>query len=197
VDAKIKTLITTRGSSFHIRAIQTEDFTGQEIKIVMDDFTTNEEDQTEAVKLQERLRQVTRGDDADDVDGDKIHALSNDSSSLRIANVSIDEGRHKYVLISAVTSSAKERQHFVVSKRGAAYHRNAAEPFVEALERCGYRSIDIMGGGRIALDSTKKTIHVYGYSYGFGLADHALSKSVLLQDPRFRDYDVTWSNEGY
>jgi phosphohistidine phosphatase len=163
----------------------------------MDKFTTNEEDQREAAKLQERLRQVTGDDDNDDDNDDEIQVHSNNSSSRIIPNVSVDEGRHKYVLVSALAPHANERQHFVVSKRGAAYHRNAAEPFVDALERSGYRSIDIMGGGRIDLDCTKKSIHVYGYSYGFGLADHALSKSVLLQDPRFRDYDVTWSNEGY
>jgi phosphohistidine phosphatase len=158
----------------------------------MDQFTTNEEDRTEAAKLQKRLRQVTT------VDEDyEIPVLSNNSSSHVIPNVTIDEGRHKYVLVSAISPNANERQYFVVSKRGAAYHRNAAEPLVDSLERCGYRSIDVTGGGRIDLDCTKKTIHVYGHSYGFGLADHALSKSVILQDPRFADFDVTWSNEGY
>jgi phosphohistidine phosphatase len=101
------------------------------------------------------------------------------------------------VLISAVLPSGTERQHFVVSKRGAHYHRNAAEPFVEFLEENDYSSIDIHGGGRIALDSTKKTISVFGYSYGFGLADHSISKAVILKDPRYKDFDVTWSNEGY
>ncbi|KAG7370690.1 Janus/Ocnus family protein [Nitzschia inconspicua] len=151
----------------------------------MEENTTNEEDQQEAARLQARLRQQ--------------QVTNNDVSSQeyqRLPNVSIDKGKHKYVLISAKTPSG-ERQHFVVSKKGAAYHRDAAEPFVEALERCGYKSIDIQGGGRIHFDTQNKTINVYGYSYGFGLADHALSKSVIVQDPRFQDYDVTWSNEGY
>jgi phosphohistidine phosphatase len=159
--------------------------------MVEEEFTTNKEDQQKAAQLQARLRQVTSEDDEDDTADATMQIM-------KMPHVSIDEGKHKYVLISAVApNSTSTRQHFVVSKRGASYHRNAAEPFVEALERCGYKSIDIQGGGRIALDSKNKTISVYGYSYGFGLADHALSKSIILQDPRFKDYEVTWSNEGY
>lgn len=124
-------------------------------------FTTNEEDQREAARLQARLR---------DADAETDSAREN-SDKRQVANVSIDEGTHKYVLISAVRADVGggERQHFVVSRRGAAYHRDAAEPFVEELERCGYSRINILGGGRIALNSEKKTISIYGYSYGFGL----------------------------
>ena len=47
----------------------------------------------------------------------------------------------------------------------------------------------VLGGGRIALNCSKKTIHIYGYSYGFGLADHAMSKSVVEMDSRYQDYE--------
>eukprot|EP00539_Tryblionella_compressa_P019003 CAMPEP_0178871030 /NCGR_PEP_ID=MMETSP0747-20121128/7390_1 /TAXON_ID=913974 /ORGANISM="Nitzschia punctata, Strain CCMP561" /LENGTH=157 /DNA_ID=CAMNT_0020538185 /DNA_START=139 /DNA_END=615 /DNA_ORIENTATION=+ len=157
----------------------------------MDNYTTNEEDQREAARLQARLR-------ADNYDNDDdLPSSSDDSSFVRLPNVTIDEGAHKYVLISAVAPAGEERQHFVVSRRGAHYHRNAAEPFIEALERSGYKSISVNGGGRIALDNTKRTISVYGYSYGFGLADHALAKAIILKDPRYKDYEVSWSNDGY
>lgn len=86
---------------------------------------------------------------------------------------------------------------FVTSKRGAAYHRNAAEPLVERLQSNGYRNIHVMGGGRLHLNSEDKKIHIFGFSYGFGLADHAISKRVIEQDERFQDYEITWSNEGY
>ena len=155
-------------------------------------YTTNEEDQREAARLQARLKA------AKDDNGVSNNGNDDDKYTYRkIPNVSIDEGSHKYVLISAMLPSGTERQHFVVSKRGAHYHRNAAEPYVELLEDNDYSSIDILGGGRIALDSTNKTISVFGYSYGFGLADHAISKAVILKDPRYSDFDVTWSNEGY
>lgn len=156
----------------------------------MSNFTTNEEDQREAEKLQARLRKSV--DDSDDDEQE-----NNGVAYQRIPNVTIAEGAHKYVLITALLPGSNERQHFVVSRRNAAYHRNAAEPFVEDLERNGYRSISILGGGRIALDTDKQSISIYGYSYGFGLADHALSKSVVEKDPKWKDYEVSWSNEGY
>ncbi len=150
-------------------------------------FTTNEEDLREAERLQKRLQNASDNDD---------FCIAADTG-YRIPNVSMDSGAHKYVLISAILPSGGERQHFVVSRRGAEYHRNVAEPFVEALERSGYSSIHIMGGGRIALDEQAKSIKIYGYSYGFGLADHALSKSVVERDHRYNDFVITWSNDGY
>lgn len=158
-------------------------------------FTTNEEDLREAARLQKRL-QDTAADDDDNNDDDGCIVTNNDSG-YRIPNVSIDSGANKYVLISAILPGRGERQHFVVSRRGAEYHRNAAEPFVEALERSGYSSINILGGGRISLNEPSKTIKIFGYSYGFGLADHALSKAVVENDHRYKDFDITWSNEGY
>jgi phosphohistidine phosphatase len=157
-------------------------------------YTTNEEDQREAARLKERLQQVTASEDEPDKTKD---SSTSSTAPCILPNVEIAEGAHKYVLISAMTPAGDQRQHFVVSKRGAHYHRNAAEPFVDRLEQSGYKSIDITGGGRIALDSSNQTIAVYGYSYGFGLADHALSKAVILSDPRYKDFEVTWSNEGY
>ena len=147
--------------------------------------TTNAEDQRKAAKLQARLANA----------GDKATTSSNDFA--RVPNVSIDAGAHKYVLISACLPGGNIRENFVVSRKGAEYHRDAAEPFVELLERNNYSSIRILGGGRIALDNVKKTCSIYGYSYGFGLADHALSKAVVETDDRYNDYDITWSNEGY
>lgn len=151
--------------------------------------TTNDEDQREAAKLQKRLQYSS--------DDDEHATSSKPDSGHRIPNVSIDNGTHKYVLISAVLPSGGERQHFVVSRRGAEYHRNAAEPFVESLEETGYSSIRILGGGRIACDEAQKSMRIYGYSYGFGLADHAMSKAVVENDGRYKDFEITWSNEGY
>lgn len=147
--------------------------------------TTNPEDQRKAAELQARLANA----------GEKVTASSSDFA--RVPNVSIDPGAHKYVLISACLPAGNIRENFVVSRAGAEYHRDAAEPFVELLERNNYSSIRILGGGRIALDHANKTCSIYGYSYGFGLADHAMSKAVVERDDRYNDYDITWSNEGY
>mmetsp|Transcript_1561 Transcript_1561/g.4260 ORF Transcript_1561/g.4260 Transcript_1561/m.4260 type:complete len:149 (-) Transcript_1561:308-754(-) len=147
-------------------------------------FTTNEEDQRKVAELNARLKE------------------SNDSSTsaatTRIPNVTIDDGAHKYVLIRATNASTATQEHFVVSKRGAAYHRNAAEPMVERLQQNGYTSIDVTGGGRIYLDDDNRSISIFGYSYGFGQANHELSKSVIEKSStKYATYDITTSNEGY
>jgi len=161
-------------------------------------LTTNEEDQAEVAKLQARLAQSIDPSDTND------EATTNISSAwVEIPNVRMDEGTHKYVLISAVEPRIRENnsihvtQHFVTSKCGAAYHRNAVEPFVYDLENHGYTNIRVKGGGRIDLDHNSKRVNIFGYSYGFGQANHEISKQVVISDDLFCDYDVTWSNEGY
>ena len=137
--------------------------------------TTNPEDQRKAAELQARLANAS----------DRATTIFDDF--VRVPNVSIDGGAHKYVLISACLPGGGVRENFVVSRRGAEYHRDAAEPFIEILERNNYSSIRILGGGRIALDNSNKSCSIYGYSYGFGLADHALSKAVVERDGRYKD----------
>lgn len=165
--------------------------------------TTNEEDQREAAALRARLCQNIGGATAETLAATSTNVNRN---TTRIPSVSIDPGKHKYVLISACLrgndpddDDDDQRQHyFVVSSRGAEYHRNVAEPFVARLEKhASYKMISILGGGRIDWNVKERKIHVYGYSYGFGLADHSLAQSILQRDPNYQDYTITWSNDGY
>lgn len=111
-------------------------------------------------------------------------------SSRKVPSVSIDEGANKYVLISGKKDGKK--QYLVVSKRGAKYHKDAAEPLINELEVNGYGEIKVLGGGRIYLNHEEKRVSIYGHSYGFGQADHSISKKVV--DTEYIDYNVTWSN---
>ncbi|KAL6264796.1 hypothetical protein P5V15_004893 [Pogonomyrmex californicus] len=52
-----------------------------------------------------------------------------------------------------------------------------------------------VGGGRIEHDPDEKTIKVYGYSQGFGKADHDVSVELLKK--KYPTYNITCSNEGY
>ncbi|XP_043527794.1 sex-regulated protein janus-A-like [Frieseomelitta varia] len=52
-----------------------------------------------------------------------------------------------------------------------------------------------LGGGRIEHDPDEKTIKVYGYSQGFGKADHEVSVSLLRT--QYPDYTITFSDDGY
>ncbi|XP_014239771.1 sex-regulated protein janus-A-like [Cimex lectularius] len=55
--------------------------------------------------------------------------------------------------------------------------------------------LECLGGGRIMHDPAKKNIKVYGYSQGFGKADHQITVSILKTV--YKDYEITWSDEGY
>jgi phosphohistidine phosphatase len=143
--------------------------------------TTNEEDLREVAKLQHRLQ--------------NHHAQNRAVSSSRLPSVEIAEGAHKYVLIQACLNG--DEQYIVTSKHKAPYHRNAAEPMIEKLEEAGYTDIQVRGGGRLDLDSQAKTIIIFGFSYGFGKADHSISRRVVLASSTYKDFDVTISDEGY
>lgn len=146
--------------------------------------TTNDEDQEEVAKLKSRLKNAS-----------KTKAGIDKNLDPPLPSVEIDEGVNKYVLMKAEFHG--DEYHIVTSKFGAKYHRNAAEPMIAKLENAGYTDIEVTGGGRIALNSLAKEISIYGFSYGFGLADHSVSREVVLRDQRYRHFKVTISDEGY
>ena len=148
-----------------------------------DEYTTNAHDLQEAASLQARLSQYN--DQA-------ASSTSGVGSQDAIPSVSIDDGAYKYVLITAIAPSTNTARKFVYSKRNASYHRNVAEHLIPQLEGAGYRDIRITGGGRILRDDESKEIHIFGYSYGFGRADHEVSKEVVEQSVNYQAYTVTW-----
>ena len=116
-------------------------------------YTTNAEDQAEAAKLQARLEFNEKAAAAADpsstdrIDGPQL----NRPAWASIPSVTIADGAHKYVLVSATEPAPRYpaetclRREFVVSRRGAAYHRNAAEPLICTLEQHGFRDIRVNG----------------------------------------------------
>jgi phosphohistidine phosphatase len=159
--------------------------------------TTNEEDQRAVSELRKRISIANTSPNT------TLTSSQAPPDWTPVSSVSIDEGQWKYVLISATepysTAESDERYtaSFVTSKRGASYHKDAAEPYVDLLQSKGYRNINVSGGGRIYLNLVEKKINIFGHSYGFGLADHASSKKIIQQDERFKGYDIEWSNDGY
>lgn len=151
-------------------------------KIPEAQFTTNEEDQREAANLQARLQEKPR-------------RILHSAAATRLPAVEIATGTHKYVLLRAKFNG--QREYIVTSREGAPYHRNVAVPMVEKLEEAGYTDIGITGGGRISLDPVAQRIEIFGFSYSFGKADHAISHHMILEDERYKDYEVTITNEGY
>ena len=74
------------------------------------------------------------------------------------------------------------------------YHGDIYDMVRPAIEKDGL-DCECVGGGRILHDSEKKTIQVFGYSQGFGKADHTISVGIL--EKKYADYKITWSDEGY
>ena len=151
------------------------------------EFTTNEEDQREAAKLQARLKNHTTTT--------ATTSRSRKGGKPPLPSVEIAQGAHKYVLIRAQYEG--KTQFIVTSRKGAHYHRNAADPMIFKLEEAGYSDIEVEGGGRIFLDEKEKKISVFGHSYGFGQANHAVSQMIIKSDERYKDFDITISDDGY
>ena len=147
--------------------------------------TTNAHDLAEAAKLQARLEEHNNKASA------SFASSANEAPPDAIPAVSLAEGAYKYVLVTAVAPS-NNRRTFVYSKRNASYHRNVAEHLVPKLENAGYSDIRVTGGGRILRDDESKKVHIFGYSYGFGRADHERAKDVVEQSVNYRGYTVTW-----
>ncbi|KAI6240074.1 Sex-regulated protein janus-A [Aphelenchoides fujianensis] len=109
-----------------------------------------------------------------------------------IEDVDIDsKGKFKYILIEAKDSNKSK---FIVRGYGSCgFHADIFDK-VEGKAPKGIR-LNCVGGGRILHEPDAKKINVYGYSQGFGQADHA--KSVEILRSKYPNYDITFSNEGY
>lgn len=77
----------------------------------------------------------------------------------------------------------------------AAFHGDVYDQVTPAIEKLGL-DCECTGGGRIHHEPDKKIIEVYGYSQGFGKADHGITVDLLKK--KYSDYSkITFSNDGY
>lgn len=158
-----------------------------------EEYTTNAHDLAEAARLQAELSEQDNT-----ACNNRPASTTAQHQQYKIPAVSIDSGAYKYVLITALPPGNNNKTEvFVHSKRGAKYHRNVAESLIPILKQTGYTDIRIKGGGRILRDDEDAIIKIFGYSYGFGQADHALAKDVVEKSGMFPGYSVSWSNDGY
>ncbi|XP_071430423.1 14 kDa phosphohistidine phosphatase [Pithys albifrons albifrons] len=112
----------------------------------------------------------------------------------RVPDVQIDGGGvFKYVLLR-VRGAGTPHKDIVRGHGWAEYHADLFERTAEELARHGL-SCECLGGGRLAHRPEERKIHVYGYSVGFGRADHAVTTEKLKAE--YPNYEITWADEGY
>ena len=118
------------------------------------------------------------------------------SSKLEdIPEVDIDKsGTFKYVQIKVKSESSNEENIVIRGMEKAAFHADVSDKCCPQIEKLGFKT-DTIGGGRIKHDPENKLIVVYGYSIGFGKADHRITVSKLKK--KYPDYTITWTDEGY
>lgn len=114
----------------------------------------------------------------------------------QISNVDIDpSGRFKYILIKVIDSESKAEKYIVRGYKSCSFHGDIFDQVEAGIIRLGCKA-ECVGGGRIRHDPSVKSIFIYGYSQGFGTADHTITEKLIKE--KFSDYtDIQWSNEGY
>lgn len=122
-----------------------------------------------------------------------------DAKLAAVPDVEIDTGVFKYILIR------------VYGKRPADGSEEPSKLIVRGFERCEWHSdiydevsgslaglgleTECLGGGRIDHQPDRKFIKIYGYSQGFGPADHEESRRIVKS--QYPDYEIETTKEGY
>ena len=114
----------------------------------------------------------------------------------QVEDVIIDDtGKFKYVLIEVCDASKKHTKHVVRGHGWASWHADIYEDTENKINKIGC-SCKCLGGGRIEHKPEQKKIFVYGYSQGYGRADHSLATDIIKK--KYSGYtDISWSNDGY
>lgn len=102
------------------------------------------------------------------------------------------EGTFKYVQISCNNK---------IYVRGIAkykYHKGIYKSFIAELAKFGLDKeypTKCLGGGRIKITPSDKSIFVYGYSHAYGRCKHQITCDILKT--MYKEYNISWSNDGY
>ncbi|XP_046831224.1 14 kDa phosphohistidine phosphatase-like [Vespa crabro] len=114
----------------------------------------------------------------------------------KVPDVDIDaNGKFKYMLLNIHDKTNDAFKPVVRGYTKAEWHDNVYEETTEQLKQYPDLEVESLGGGRILHDQEKKSIKVYGYSQGYGKADHQVTVELLKK--KYTDYDITYSDDGY
>ncbi|XP_039970951.1 sex-regulated protein janus-A-like isoform X2 [Bactrocera tryoni] len=111
-----------------------------------------------------------------------------------VPSVDIEEGVFKYVLIKVFGNDDSINKNIVRGYADCQWHSDIYDRASESCKGLGLET-ECLGGGRIEHSPNLKLIKVYGYSQGFGKADHAETRRILLN--KYPLYSIEISDEGY
>ncbi|EGT39620.1 hypothetical protein CAEBREN_04563 [Caenorhabditis brenneri] len=95
--------------------------------------------------------------------------------------------------LEVTDSSTKEQKYVVRGYYRCHFHDDILQE-VKGSAPSGLK-LKCVGGGRIKHDDTDKDILVYGYSQGYGQADHTIAVGILQK--KYPGYNIHFSNDGY
>ncbi|EDW59252.2 sex-regulated protein janus-A [Drosophila virilis] len=116
---------------------------------------------------------------------------------LAVPLVDVDgKGIFKYVLIKVIGKEdcTDNEKNIVRGYADCDYHSDIYERVMKSCKKTGLET-ECLGGGRIEHNPEKKYMKVYGFSQGFGKADHLESKRIL--QTKYEDYEIETTDEGY
>lgn len=114
----------------------------------------------------------------------------------KVPDVDIDNsGKFKYMLLNIHDKTNDAFKPVVRGYKRAEWHANIYDETADQIKSYPDLEVESLGGGRILHNPENKSIKVYGYSQGYGKADHQISVDLLKK--KYSDYNITWSDEGY
>ncbi|XP_041379591.1 14 kDa phosphohistidine phosphatase-like [Gigantopelta aegis] len=110
-----------------------------------------------------------------------VHFISPTMALEKVPEVDIDaNGVFKYVLIELKDKQGLTKT-IVRGYEWAEYHADILDRVAPRLCEKGL-TYDCVGGGRIRHESNTKTLYIYGYSVGFGQANHRITVDIFEKE---------------
>ena len=121
--------------------------------------------------------------------------------NAKICQCKIDEeGIFKYIQIECINKEKKEDRKIIIrGDAGSSYHKDIYKKFILDIMNSNDKDLkenyeyECIGGGRIEFRPDR--IFIYGYSSGYGQADHSVTKEIVKKF--FPTYKIEISDEGY
>ncbi|XP_045499184.1 14 kDa phosphohistidine phosphatase-like isoform X1 [Colias croceus] len=110
--------------------------------------------------------------------------------------VDIDpSGVFKYILLKVYEEGKNGQEPEITIVRGYKRCEYHADIYDEVQAKLNPLDCEPLGGGRISHDPDNKKIHIYGYSQGYGKADHEIAAKLVKG--AYPEYTISISDEGY